>query len=51
MEAIKLIKSVATVPIIFNGDVFTMQDVDRFVKETGVDGTPILYLRIIPKLR
>lgn len=38
VEAVKLIKSVATVPVVLNGDVFTMEDVDRLVEATGVDG-------------
>lgn len=39
LEAIKLIKSIATVPVFANGDVFSLGDVDRIVKATGVDGT------------
>ncbi len=37
-EAIKFIKSVAKVPIIFNGDVNSWQDMERFIAETGADG-------------
>ena len=38
VEAVKLIKSIATVPVVLNGDVFSMGDLDRLVKATGVDG-------------
>ncbi|RPB21051.1 tRNA-dihydrouridine synthase [Terfezia boudieri ATCC MYA-4762] len=38
IEAVKLIKSIATVPVVLNGDVFSMGDVDRLVEATGVDG-------------
>lgn len=39
LEAIRLIKSTATVPIFANGDVFSLEDVDRIVNATCVDGT------------
>jgi tRNA-dihydrouridine synthase 4 len=38
LEAIRLIKSVAKVPIVANGDVFCLDDVDRIIKATRVDG-------------
>lgn len=38
VEAIKLIKSSATVPVVLNGDIFSMGDVERMVEATGVDG-------------
>ncbi|KAJ1913635.1 tRNA dihydrouridine synthase [Mycoemilia scoparia] len=38
VEAIKLVKSVATVPIIANGGVFTKEQADQLHKETGVNG-------------
>ena len=38
VEAVKLIKSIATVPVVLNGDVFSMDDADRLVKATNVDG-------------
>lgn len=38
LEAIRLIKSIARVPIVANGDIFSLDDVDRIVKVTGVDG-------------
>jgi len=38
VEAVKLIKSIATVPVVLNGDIFSMGDVDRLVEATGVDG-------------
>lgn len=37
-EAIKYLKSIATVPVIANGDCFKPEDVDKIVKYTGVDG-------------
>lgn len=38
VEAIKLVKSVARVPVIANGDIFTLQDTTDMVQKTGVDG-------------
>lgn len=38
LEAIALIKSVAGVPIVANGDVFNLEDVEKIVGVTGVDG-------------
>ncbi|KAH7304824.1 tRNA-dihydrouridine synthase-like protein 4-like protein [Rhexocercosporidium sp. MPI-PUGE-AT-0058] len=38
LDAIKLVKEHARVPVIANGDVFSLSDVDRIVKHTGVDG-------------
>lgn len=38
LEAIRLIKSVAKVPIVANGDVFCLDDVDRIIKVTRADG-------------
>ncbi|KAF8462995.1 hypothetical protein BDZ91DRAFT_683200 [Kalaharituber pfeilii] len=38
IDAIKLIKSISQVPVVFNGDVFSMDDARRFVQETNVDG-------------
>jgi tRNA-dihydrouridine synthase 4 len=38
LDAIKLIKSIATVPVIANGDVFSLSDAHRIASETGVDG-------------
>jgi len=38
LEGIKRAKSVATVPVVANGDVFTLEDAYRIWKETGVDG-------------
>lgn len=35
----KLVKEVSTVPVLANGDVFTMQDANDIVAATGVDGT------------
>jgi tRNA-dihydrouridine synthase 4 len=37
-EAIALVKSVAGVPIVANGDVFSLGDAERIVGITGVDG-------------
>ncbi|XMA11023.1 hypothetical protein WAI453_003814 [Rhynchosporium graminicola] len=38
LDAIKLVKEHARVPIVANGDVFSRADVERIVSETGVDG-------------
>ena len=38
VEAVKLVKSIAKVPVLLNGDVFCMKDVDALVAATGVDG-------------
>jgi len=38
LEAVKLVKSIASVPIMENGDVFSLADVKRIVDETNVDG-------------
>ena len=38
VEAIKLIKSSVTVPVVLNGDAFSMDDAKRMVEVTGVDG-------------
>eukprot|EP00761_Pharyngomonas_kirbyi_P003285 gb/GECH01003289.1/.p1 GENE.gb/GECH01003289.1/~~gb/GECH01003289.1/.p1 ORF type:complete len:326 (+),score=71.35 gb/GECH01003289.1/:1-978(+) len=37
-DSISLIKSAAHVPIVHNGDVFTLDDAHRLAQETGVDG-------------
>ncbi|KAF9283616.1 tRNA-dihydrouridine(20a/20b) synthase [NAD(P)+]-like protein [Linnemannia elongata] len=39
LEGMKLVKEVSTVPVLANGDVFTMQDANDIVAATGVDGT------------
>jgi tRNA-dihydrouridine synthase 4 len=39
LEAIKLVKSIATVPVFANGDIFSLEDVDRIIDATSVDGT------------
>jgi len=38
LEAIKFIKENASVPIIANGDIFSLEDADRIVNSTKVDG-------------
>lgn len=38
LAAIRAVKEVARVPVLANGDVFTLACVQRSVKETGVDG-------------
>jgi len=42
-EAIALVKSVAGVPIVANGDVFSLGDAERIVGITGVDGKFLSY--------
>lgn len=37
-EAIKTIKQVLKIPVIHNGNVFSVDDMKKIVKETGVDG-------------
>jgi tRNA-dihydrouridine synthase 4 len=36
--AVKLVKETVAVPVIANGDVFSRDDMDRVVAQTGVDG-------------
>lgn len=50
VEAVKLIKSVASVPVVLNGDVFSMEDVDRLVQDTNVDGKTISYRSLVAYL-
>ncbi|PBP23579.1 dihydrouridine synthase [Diplocarpon rosae] len=38
LDAIRRVKAQARVPVLGNGDVFTRADVDRIVRETGVNG-------------
>ncbi len=38
LEAIKIVKETATVPVVANGDAFNLDDVQRIVGFTGVDG-------------
>jgi len=38
LEAIKLLAEHCTVPVLSNGDVFTLSDAKHHAKETGVDG-------------
>lgn len=45
LEAIALIKSVAGVPIVANGDVFNLEDVEKIVGVTGVDGRFLSVMR------
>lgn len=37
-ETIKLIKENVNIPVIANGDIFNLSDVDRIVEQTGVNG-------------
>ncbi|KAG0029024.1 tRNA-dihydrouridine(20a/20b) synthase [NAD(P)+]-like protein [Podila clonocystis] len=39
LEGMKLVKEVSTVPVLANGDVFSVKDADDIVAATGVDGT------------
>ncbi|KAF9920573.1 tRNA-dihydrouridine(20a/20b) synthase [NAD(P)+]-like protein [Modicella reniformis] len=39
IEGMKLVKEVSTVPVLANGDVFSIEDANRIVEATGVDGT------------
>ncbi|KAF9982560.1 tRNA-dihydrouridine(20a/20b) synthase [NAD(P)+]-like protein [Mortierella antarctica] len=39
LEGMKLVKEVSTVPVLANGDVFSIEDANRIVEATGVDGT------------
>ncbi|KAK0104951.1 hypothetical protein ONS95_005212 [Cadophora gregata] len=38
LDAIRVVKEHAKVPVVANGDVFSLADVERIVRETGVDG-------------
>lgn len=38
LEGMKLVKEVSTVPVLANGDVFSVKDADDIVGATGVDG-------------
>lgn len=37
-EAIKMLRTQTTLPVLANGDVYTLEDAHRITKETGVDG-------------
>jgi tRNA-dihydrouridine synthase len=37
-EAIKILRTQTTLPVLANGDVYTIEDAHRITKETGVDG-------------
>ncbi|KAG0044495.1 tRNA-dihydrouridine(20a/20b) synthase [NAD(P)+]-like protein [Gryganskiella cystojenkinii] len=39
LEGMKFVKEVSTVPVLANGDVFSLEDADSIVAATGVDGT------------
>ncbi|KAG0313715.1 tRNA-dihydrouridine(20a/20b) synthase [NAD(P)+]-like protein [Dissophora globulifera] len=39
LDGMRLVKETSTVPVIANGDVFSLEDADAIVKATGVDGT------------
>ncbi|KAF9181171.1 tRNA-dihydrouridine(20a/20b) synthase [NAD(P)+]-like protein [Haplosporangium sp. Z 11] len=39
LEGMKLVKEVSTVPVLANGDVFSLEDANKIVEATGVDGT------------
>ncbi|KAG0228821.1 tRNA-dihydrouridine(20a/20b) synthase [NAD(P)+]-like protein [Actinomortierella wolfii] len=39
IEGMKLVKETSTVPVIANGDVFSLQDAEYIVSQTGVNGT------------
>ncbi|ORZ26823.1 hypothetical protein BCR41DRAFT_376887 [Lobosporangium transversale] len=39
LEGMKLVKEVSTVPVIANGDVFSVADANQIVEATNVDGT------------
>ena len=38
MDAVKLIKTSVNIPVVANGDIRTLDDVDRVVQATGVNG-------------
>ncbi|TKA71212.1 hypothetical protein B0A49_03985 [Cryomyces minteri] len=38
LSAIKLVKNHTSVPVLANGDVFSLSDVHKIIEETGVDG-------------
>ncbi|KAK3827825.1 MAG: hypothetical protein J3Q66DRAFT_276007 [Benniella sp.] len=39
LQGMKLVKEVSTVPVLANGDVFSVEDANAIVEATGVDGT------------
>jgi tRNA-dihydrouridine synthase 4 len=43
LEAIKAVKMVATVPVVANGDVFSLEDAHRIAEFTGVDGRSLFF--------
>ena len=41
MEAIRIIKDSVRVPVVANGDVTCLQDIDKYQQLTGVDGEQV----------
>jgi len=43
LDAIALVKSTVRCPVVANGDVYSLKDVDHIVKLTNVDGMLVLW--------
>lgn len=51
-HAIKRVRRAATVPVVANGDVFTVEDVTRVAKTTEANGSSLLYMyMVVPAIR
>jgi tRNA-dihydrouridine synthase 4 len=42
IEGMKIVKETSTVPVIANGDVFSLKDAEMILNMTGVDGNIII---------
>ena len=45
LEATKLVKESVCIPVVANGDAFSMDDVERIAKETGANGESVLQIQ------